>query len=182
MARKQLEIVAAQALGVATHDAAVGVALEAVRSGSNDIAFRATVGITSVGTPAANESGIVISDDAGKVRTFRDADDFVKRAGSLGMLPSSMQVTLSGLELVQPRPFTGDIIKKNQSLVASYTKRKTDATARSATYATELALYAGDPTIPPSTVAEKQAQKDSVDALVTWLQAEIDRINAILAG
>lgn len=176
MARKQLAIIASIAGA-----GALAFTLTAVKSGGkNDIGFTAVIaGLDNQSTPAAF-SHTVVNDD-GKVRVFKDADDVLKQAGALGLVTEAgMSIDFAGLALVQPKPFTGDIIKKNESLVAAYGTRKTAAQERSARLATEISLMGADPAVPAGTLAEKNAQKDSVDGLVTFLTAEIARINAIL--
>lgn len=177
MARKQLAIIASIAGA-----GALAFTLTAVKSGAkNDIGFTAVIaGIdNNPGDPSAFSHTIV--NDDGKVRVFKDADDVLKQAGALGLVTEAgMSIDFAGLSLVQPKPFTGDIIKKNESLVAAYGTRKTAAMERSTRLATEIALMTADPSVPAGTLAEKNAQKTSVDELVTFLAAEIARINAIL--
>ncbi|MBX3660603.1 MAG: hypothetical protein KF740_19385 [Ramlibacter sp.] len=172
MARKQLPLIAALAAS------AVAVALTAKRTGKNDIGFTAEVTSTVEGAPVVN---MVCTDD-GRVRTFKDADDFLKSAGVLGMLPESMDVTIDGLALVQPKPFTGDIIKRNAALVVSYGTRSLKAAERVTELTAKIALAAGDPAIPQAYVDELTAQKDAVEVLKAWLDAEIARINGILGA
>lgn len=154
----------------------MAVNMQAVKS-AGDIAFKVSV------RDAANpDTQYEVADNAGKVRVFRDADDFMKQAGALSLVPSMMEVMFYGLELVAPKEFTGDIIKKAQSTVASYTKLKADADARSAKLATEIALMAADPTVTQARKDEVQAQKTAVDGLSAFYAAEIVRINAIISG
>ena len=150
-----------------------GITLTAVQSSKNDFAFKADVTIGGVTHTVAAEDG--------RTRSFRAADDFLSAAGALGMIPTEgVTVELEGMELVQPKPFTGNIIAKNQAIVAAYTKRKTDGDARVVKLTQEIALMEADPTVPASMLAERQAQKEGVVNLVAWLTSEITRINAIL--
>ncbi|MDM0119020.1 hypothetical protein [Variovorax arabinosiphilus] len=169
MLRKQLAALAVLALNSGVSQ----FVLEAVKSGA-DIAFKATVFI--------GPDGYRVADDAGKVKTFRDADDFLKQAGALGMLADETPFTMRGLALVAPKPFTGDIVKKNQGIVLAYAKRQEAAGERANKLRTELTLMEADPTVPQSLKDEKTAQKASVEELGAWLAAEILRINAILAA
>jgi hypothetical protein len=169
--RNQLAAIAAHAIG---KGGIASMSLEAVKSSSSDVAFRATVNVAS--------EEFQVADDAGKVKTFRDVDDFMKQAGALGMLANRAGITFSGLALVAPKPFTGDIIKKNQNLVAGYAKRKTAARERITVLTQEIALMAADPAVPQSLKDEKAAQKASVQALVSWLDSEVSRIKAIIGG
>ncbi len=141
---------------------------------ANALAFHAIMLDT-----VANES-FVVSDDAGKVRGFRDADDFLTQAGALSMIPNTLNVSFWDMDMVAPKAFTGDIIKKSESTVASYTKRKAVCAERLTKLQTELQLMAADPTVPASRRDENYAQTVAVQNLSAYLQAEIDRINAIL--
>lgn len=171
MARKQLALVAA--MGIAN----MLITLTPVKSGKNDIGFTVAV----AGEVASAPTGVIeIADEAGKVRRFKDADDFVKQAGAMGMLSAAFSLDVLDVTLLQPKPFTGDIVKKNEALVTAYTKRKGDAADRSVGLAKDLALMAGDPSVPEALIVEKTAQKAAIDGLVVWLTSEITRINAIL--
>lgn len=158
----------------------VSVALTAKQQNKTDVAFTAVVS----GTNSADGQPISVEvcDDAGKVRTFKDADDYLKAAGALGMVPNSTQVSFANMVLVAPKPFTGDIIKRNQALVVSYGKRKTDGEARAAKLQAEITLMESDPAVPVAMITERETQKSAVDALTAWLATEISRINAILAA
>lgn len=169
--RNQLAAIASFALNSGGRSS---VSMEAVKSGSSDVAFRVTVTV--------DDTDFQVADDAGKVKTFRNVDDFMKQAGALGMLGYGVSVAFSGLALVAPKPFTGDIIKKNQNTVAAYSKRKTAAGERITVLTQELALMAADATVPQSLKDEKAAQKECVQTLVSWLDAEILRINTIING
>ena len=147
--------------------------LTAVKS-ANQLAFTAIV------HDDQQSNAYTVCDDAGKIRTFRDADDFFAQAGALYLVPDATVVQFLNMSLVAPKPFTGDIIKKNESTVAGYTKRKASATERATKLATELQLMASDPTVPKSRKDETAAQKSAVDSLIEYLSDEIARINAIL--
>lgn len=170
MARLQLSRVAAAGIQ------ALQVSMAAVKSGGNDLAFSVSVSGTVGGAPVNH----TIVDDAGKVRVFRDADDFIKQAGALSMFGAEQDVTITNLAVVAPKPFTGDVVKKNQATVAAYTKRKADVDARIVTITQEIALMASDPAVPQSVKDEKADQKTSMQGLSAWLAAEIARINDIL--
>ncbi len=166
MARKHLQVIAG--LGTPT-----AFTLTAVQSAKNDFAFKAEVTV-------AGSTHMVAAED-GRIRSFRAADDFLAAAGALSMIPpEGLSVALEGMELVQPKPFTGNIIAKNTALVAAYVKRKTDGDARVVKLTQEIALMQADPTVPAAMLTERQAQKDGVVDLVAWLASEITRINAIL--
>ena len=123
---------------------------------------------------------VQVADDAGRVRSFKDVDDFLKQAGALGMVGAAIDVKFDGLEVLAPRPFTGDIVKKNESVLGSFTKRIEAATARGVVLKREIALMAADPTVPKSLKDEKAAQKAAIDELVGWLKVEAQRISALL--
>lgn len=170
MARKTLIELAAPAL-FGPGGAVAAVTLHGVMS-AGQIAFQAKL----AGVPGTFD----VSDDAGKVRTFRDADDYLKQAGALSLVPDTLDVSFENLALVAPKPFTGDIIKKATSTVTAYTKRKADADARVVKLDQEIALMAADPTVPQARKDEVAAQKVAVVALSAFLAAEIARINAII--
>lgn len=169
--RNQLAAIAAHALA---NGATANLTLEAVRSGSSDVAFRVLVDVAG--------DQFQVADDAGKVKTFRDVDDLLKQAGALGMLANMASINFYGLSLVAPKPFTGDIIKKNEGIAASHLKRKSAAGERLAVLTQEIALMAADPSVPQSLKDEKAAQKESVGTLIKWLDAEVARIKAVLGG
>lgn len=170
MARKTLIELAAPTM-YGPGGAPLSIAMAAVTS-AGKLAFQATF-------KGAN-GDFTVCDDGGKTRTFRDADDVFTQAGALSMVADDVTVQFSNMSLVAPKPFTGDIIKKSQSMVASYTKRKANAAERLTSLDRELQLMASDPTVPQSRRDETAAQKVAVQALSGYLDAEITRINAIL--
>ena len=177
--RAQLSIIAT---AIAAGAAIVAIELATVRQGSNDIAFTASVALASEPDENGLASTIVndVVDDAGKIRRFKDADDFMKQAGALGMLQTVNSFTVQNLALVAPKPFTGDIVKKNVSIMAGYVKRNALVAERVAGLTAQLALVASTPGVPASVVTELTAQKTAVEALGVWLTAEIARIDAIV--
>jgi len=171
MSRVQL-IRAASVLGAAV----VAVAFTVVRKG-NDFAVTA-----DMSTGGATPVTVSVADDAGKVRVFKDVDDFVKAAAKLSIINSGTPVAFSFTNLLalEPAVFTGNIVTRTESTIASYGKNVTALTAVSADLAAALLLL---PSATPGEVAykaEKTLQKATVDANKTWLQAEITRLTALL--
>ena len=169
MQRIQLSVIASKVVAAGIS----AIRLTAVRSGTNDIAFRAQI-------DAADDESYQVADDAGKLRTFRDADDFFKQAGALSMIGGELVVNFEGMALVAPKAFTGDIIKKNRTLVESHKKRMTLAKARCETVKTAIALMQSDPTVPQSLKDERAAQVNCMLGLIRWLGIEIARIEGLL--
>lgn len=173
MARKQLT---ALAVLVASGNVVGGVTLTAYTKGKGDIAFTATVVIDDL----TNVTPYIVADDAGKVRRFADVDDFLKAAGPLNLISNATDVTLANLEVVAPKEFTGDIIKRNQSIMAAYEKRVLACAGRVTGLTSQITLAESTPGVSAALVAELQEQLATVNGLVTVLNAEITRIDAII--
>lgn len=152
-------------------------ALQLVKSG-NDIAVKVTFNIQD----DTGFNTVAVADDAGRIKTFRDVDDFFKQAGAVGLMADAYNVQLQGIELVAPKTFTGDVVKRNQGIVIGFKKRRSDASQRELKLSAEIALMAADGAIPQSLKDEKAAQLASVKKLQSWLNGEIDRINALLGS
>ncbi|WP_370678407.1 hypothetical protein [Comamonas sp. GB3 AK4-5] len=160
----------------------MSIKLKATKSGGK-LAFTARVtGLLSGGEESGTIGDYEISDDAGKIRTFRDADDVFTQMGALSMVADNVMVDMSNMSIVAPKPFTGDIIKKAHHTVASYEKRRAAVGERIQKLVTEAALMAADATVPQSRRDENTAQKVASQSLKAFLDAEIVRINAIIAG
>ena len=125
---------------------------------------------------------IEVADDLGKVRIFKDIDDFIKVASRAGLINSlsTVAMTLSNPVAFEPVLFTGDIIKRNRSIVATYIAN----VARLLLAETELtAAVALLPAVTPQEIAykaEKQAQLVALTGNKVYLQSEIVRINLLL--
>jgi hypothetical protein len=125
---------------------------------------------------------IDICDDAGRVRTFRDVDDFVKAAAKASLFSAAgVSMSFSNLVALEPAPFTGDYVKRAQSQVASYNAQKLRLTATASELSQTLALMPSTTISEQAIKAEKQEQKDAVDAQLGYVNGEITRLQAILA-
>lgn len=136
----------------------------------------------SVSTGGVNPVTAEIADDMGKVRVFKDVDDFIKQAAKVNVINGSQVVAYSFVNqlALEPAVFTGDIVKRTRATITSYQKNVLSNTATSTALAVAIALL---PSATPGEVAfkaEKQAQKDAVDALKTFLSAEVTRLTALL--
>lgn len=173
MVRKQLSVVAAEAAA----GAGIGkVNLSALLTSKGEPVFVAEVWMNGT----AEDALIHVADDAGKVRRFKDADDFFKAAGALGISLTGADFYVKNLAVFDPKPFTGDIVKKNTSIMNAYTKRKIAVDERIAGLTQQITLSGSTPGVPQSVVDELTAQKTSCQDLSTWLASEIARIDAIV--
>lgn len=161
--------------------AVLGAALASVQF--TVVAKGADFGVTAqLSTGGASPVLVDVCDDAGKVRTFKNIDDFFKAAAKVSLITGSSNCTytVANVTALEPAVFTGDIVARTQRIIASYNKQVTALTADSAAAATAIAL------LPTSTAgelaykAEKVAQKAEIDALKTWLAAEVVRLTALL--
>lgn len=171
MSRAQILRVSA-ALGAAL----VAVAFTIVKKG-NDFAVTAAVS-TGGATPVV----VDVADDAGKIRVFKDIDDFVKAAAKASLISSLTDIsfTFTNLSALEPSVFTGDIVARTRSVIASYAKNVTALGLVSSGLASALTLL---PSGTPGEIAykdEKTLQKATVDANVTFMSAEIVRLTALL--
>ena len=172
MSRVQL-IRAAYVLGAAV----AAVAFTIVKKGND---FSVTADVTSGGvTPVT----ISVGDDSGKVRVFKDVDDFIKAASKLSLINSGSVIAFSFTNpgAMEAAVFTGDIVKRTQSVIASYQANVLKLTETSTALATAIALL---PSATPGEIAykaEKTTQKAAVDANKTYLQAEVVRLTALIA-
>lgn len=156
--------------------AIAAVVFTAIKKG-NDFSVTA-----EVSTGGATPVTAMIADDAGKIRVFKNVDDFVKAAVKASLISSAAVVdySFSNIEALEPAVFTGDIVKRAISQIASYNANITALTATSVKLAAVLALL---PAVTPGEIAykaEKQTQKNAVDDLKLFLQAEVTRITALL--
>lgn len=121
-----------------------------------------------------------ICGDNGKIKVFKDVDDFIKSASKVGAFASTFTPAFANVVALEPRPFTGDIIKRAQAQILSFNKQRTTALETAAVYATELNLMPNGTLAEQALKAEKQNQKDAVDSLAAWLAAEVVRLTAII--
>lgn len=132
-------------------------------------------------TPPVLVASAFICDSKGKIRKFVEIDNFFAEAAKMSVLAENVQSGLSNVALLSPAPFTGDIIKKNQTTLAAYTAQKTAQDLTVSTITTEVSLLTSEVTTAPSFLVEKQAQLDGATGFQSWLAAEIARITAALA-
>jgi hypothetical protein len=172
MSRSQLNRVRALAgfsAGVAV------VVLGAVVRGS-DVFFTAKVGTADNAVALVDVCG-----DDGRIKVFKDADDFIKQAAKLSVFSTAgVAMSVANLSALDPKPFTGDIIAKARTTLASYTASKAKLNLASTDLGAAIGLMPSNTAAEIAFKAEKQAQKDAVDAQVTWLTAEITRITGLL--
>lgn len=177
MARIQLGILAAAALA-SVAGGGVGVTwveLKALLTSKGEPVFVVNVEVNDDPVTRAD-----VVDDAGKLRRFKDADDFFKAAGALGLSLAGAEIIVSNLAVFDPKPFTGDIVKKNTSIMNAYAKRKVAVDERITGLTQQITLSGNTPGVPQSVVDELTAQKASCVDLSAWLAAEIARIDAIV--
>lgn len=125
---------------------------------------------------------VTAATDVGTVRVFKDVDDFLKAATKAGLISGSNAVSysFSNIEALEPAVFTGDIIKRTRSLIASYTANVAALTATQVTLTASIALL---PSVTPGEIAymaEKVMQKSSVDANKAFIASEIVRLTGLL--
>lgn len=184
--RAQLSIAVAAALAVrAARGAAYGldsVSLGALLTSKKEPVFTAQMTVNDFDVNTGNNvvNVYTIADDAGKVRRFKDADDFFRVAGALGQSFDGVPVTIGNAGVFDPRPFTGDIIAKNTSIMAGYVKRKTAVDERVTGLTAQIQLAGNTPGMVQAVIDELNAQKDCCVALSAWLASEIARIDAIV--
>jgi hypothetical protein len=157
------------ALGIAT------VIFTAVVRGG-DLLVTATVGVTDAAIPDVKVCG-----DDGKVKTFRDMDDFVKQAAKLSAFNvTGVSMEFDNLEVMDPKPFTGDYVTKNKATIVSYNETKTKLTTSAAEIQAQITNMPSTTAAEIALKAEKQAQKDAVTGQIAWLTSEVTRITALL--
>jgi hypothetical protein len=123
-----------------------------------------------------------VCDDSGKIKKFKDVDDFLKLAAKFSAFDVAVPTAFSFVNqsALDPKPFGGDIIAKNRNTVASYTMTRAALTSRAGTLASTIALMPSNTAAEIAAKAEVQAQKTAVDGQVQWLTSEIDRITLLL--
>jgi hypothetical protein len=161
--------VAGFALGIET------VVFTAVVRGG-DLLVRATVGVVDAAIPNLQVCG-----DDGKVKTFRDMDDFVKQAAKLSAFKvTGVSIEFDNLEVLDPKPYTGDYITKNRATIVSYSETKTKLTTTATEIQEQIINMPSTTAAEIALKAEKQAQKDAVTGQIAWLNSEVTRITALL--
>lgn len=171
--RKQLALLAA-AFGAG--NVLAGVDFTMLKK-ANDFSVTATVNSSASAAPL-----IDVCDDVGKIRVFKDIDDFVKVASKAGLINSlsDISMTLSNPAAFEPALFTGDIVKRNRSMVANYVANVAKLVTAESELTAAVALL---PAVTPQEIAykaEKVAQLAALTANKVYLQAEIVRINLLL--
>ena len=123
-----------------------------------------------------------VCDDSGKKRVFKNIDDFFKAAVKVSLITGASVVayTFANVEALEPAVFTGDIVARTGRIIASYDKQVIALTASSTAAATAIALLPASTAGELAYKAEKVAQKAEIDALKTWLAAEVVRLTALL--
>jgi hypothetical protein len=161
--------VAGFALGIAT------VMFTAVVRGG-DLLVQATVGVVDAAIPDLKVCG-----DDGKVKTFRDMDDFVKQAAKLSAFNvNGVAMEFENLELLDPKPYSGDYVTKARGTIVAYNLNKTNLAVTVTDLTAQIALMPSTTAAEIALKAEKQAQKDAVTGQITWLTSEVTRITALL--
>lgn len=171
MSRGQL-VLASSVLGAAI----AAVVFTVVKKG-NDFSVTA-----KLSTGGAEPVVMDVADDSGKIRVFKDVDDFVKAAVKLSLITSLSNVafTFANLAALEPTVFTGDIVKRTVTTITNYGKQ---VTALGTTIAGLNAALALLPAVTPGEIAykaEKTLQKTTVEANKAYLEAEIIRLTALL--
>ncbi|WP_367846265.1 hypothetical protein [Rhodoferax sp. WC2427] len=126
-----------------------------------------------------------IADTLGKVRVFKDVDDFIKAAAKAGVIngDSSIAYMFDNVIALEPKAYTGDLTKKAVSDVASLVKQIAAISTDISQMQAQIALFPVNLTAAEAAVkAEKNAQLESMQAQSDWLVAEKTRIEGILAA
>jgi hypothetical protein len=135
----------------------------------------------AVGPAGATEPTAVICGDDGKIKTFKDIDDFVKQAAKLSAFNvTGVNMSFQNLEALDPKPFSGDYVTKARSTIVSYNENATKLRAVSADLTAQIALMPSTTAAEIALKAEKTAQKTAVDGQISWLMSEVARITALL--
>lgn len=123
-----------------------------------------------------------VCDDSGKKRVFKNVDDFFKAAVKVSLITGASVVayTFANVEALEPAVFTGDIVARTNRIIASYGKQIAALTASSTAAATAIALLPDSTAGEAAYKAEKVAQRVEIEALKTWLNAEVVRLTALL--
>lgn len=129
-----------------------------------------------------DNSTVDICDDSGKLRVFRNVDDFLKAAARVSLITGSTNVsyTFANVTAIEPAVFTGDIVARTNRIIASYNKQVTALTLDISAAASAIALLPASTAGEIAYKAEKTAQKVEIEALKTWLAAEVVRLTALL--
>ena len=124
-----------------------------------------------------------ICDDSGKIRVFKDIDDFLKAAAKVSLVTglSEITYTVTNVSALEPAVFTGDIVARTGRNIASYGKQITKLTADIAQAQIGINLLPSGTAGEQAYKAEKVAQKEEIQALKTWLEDEVVRLTALLA-
>jgi hypothetical protein len=168
--RKTLSVIAG--MGVLTQ--AVAMSLVAIKGGDG---VAVSVDITnSVGT-------FKIASDNGKIKTFANMDEVFKilaKERLLNQVGGAVTYTFNNVSILEPKPYTGDVITKATKTRDTYILAKAKSiSVRDALIAT-IALMPSVTQLEIDMVEEKTTQKEAVVELVAWYASEITRINAVL--
>ena len=171
MSRSQL-VRAGSVLGAAL----ASVAFNVVAKG-NDFSVTAQLS-TGGGSPVL----VDVCDDSGKIRVFKDMDDFFKAAAKVSLVTgiSNITYTVNNIAALEPAVFTGDIVARTNRNIASYNKQVIKLTEDIAQAQTGINLLPASTAGEIAYKAEKVAQKAEIEALKTWLEDEVVRLTALL--
>ncbi|MCX7902641.1 MAG: hypothetical protein N2483_10245 [Burkholderiaceae bacterium] len=177
MARVQIQRMPAVAVGTM-----VGVDFTMVGLKSGDFSVTAKVKYQDGSGPVVTHD---VADAGGKIKVFKDVDDFIKQAAKARVLDSAtggnVPMRVTNYSAIEPQPYTGDLIARAQRELAGINKQRTSAAGTITRLTQEIALFPANPTAGEAALkAEKQAQKVSVEELDAWLAAEQTRLNGIL--
>lgn len=126
-----------------------------------------------------------IADTLGKVRVFKNVDDFIKGAAKAGVIngATDMIYQFSNFVALEPKAYTGDLTKKAVSDLASLGKQVATIAEDIAHMLAQIALFPANLTASEAAVkAEKSAQLQSMQEQSAWLVSEQARITGILGG
>jgi hypothetical protein len=133
----------------------------------------------------ATSEAYTIADDAGKVKLYKNMDDVFKdlaKAKVLNQVGSVVEFTFNNIDLLEPKAFTGDYTKKAAALKVTYTARKAAANIRKDALDAQIALMPSVTASEQALKTERENQRAVVVALIAWLTAEIETIDAILGN
>jgi len=119
----------------------------------------------------------------GKVKTYGNVDDLIKGMAALQLTSIGLtKIELESVNLLDAKPFTGNIIKKSLTARDSYVAKVDKLTTEIATATTAINLMPTVTVAEQALVAERTAQRDAMAGLKTYYADEVTRLNSIING
>ena len=145
------------------------------------VAYQAA--IPAIAAVPATVVTATIAASSGKIKIYKNMDDAFKDLVKFKILNQAGGVVsyeYTGIEKLEAKLFSGDVVAKTKATIESYNTEKTGLVKASTELAAKLALMPKATTAELAFWTEVSAQKAAIDEQAVWLTNEVTRLTALL--